>query len=157
MQSADLESSPSSHPVLSYTDGLAAASTDAMLLIARLLMALIFIMGGWRKLMDMPAFAATMTGRGLPEWSGYLAPPVEFFGGLALLFGFGTRYVSLLLLLFTIIATFSSHAYWTYPAAQQTAQASNFWKNVAMMGGFFTLFVTAAGRYSLDALLRRKT
>ena len=37
MQSADLESSPSSHPVLSYTDGLAAASTDAMLLIARLL------------------------------------------------------------------------------------------------------------------------
>ena len=67
----------------------------------------------------------------------YISVPFEFFGGLALIFGFATRYVVLGFVMFMLIATFSTHRYWDYPAAQQVVQAANFYKNVAMLGGFF--------------------
>ena len=158
MQTDDRDGSPSSHPILSCTDGLAASAQDTLLLIGRVLLGAVFVTSGWRKLLDIPGFAATMGGRGgLPEWLGYVAPPVEFIGGIALVLGLGTRYAALVMLLFVIIATFSSHAYWTYPAAQQAAQFVQFGKNTSMMGGLVLLFLVAGGRFSLDELLRRKT
>lgn len=78
------------------------------------------------------------------------------FGDLFLIFGFAMRYTVLLILFFTIVATFSSHAYWSGPEAQRSVQASSFWKNVAIMGGLIVLFVSAAGRFSLDNFLVRK-
>jgi putative oxidoreductase len=116
----------------------------------------IFIMSGWGKLMDIPKFATTMARRGLPDFLGYIAPPVEFFGGLFMVLGFATRYTALVMILFMIIATFSSHRYWTFSdPAQYAAQSSNFWKDVSMTGGIVLLFVSGAGRYAVDRLLRR--
>jgi putative oxidoreductase len=146
---------PQSHAALSRLDGVAAAGQDFLLLAGRIMIGWIFVESGWRKLMDIPAFVATMPRRGLPSLMGYIAPPVEFFGGLALLLGFATRYAALLMLVFTIIATFSSHRYWDVPAAQRAQQHTQFWKNMSMMGGIVLLFVTGAGRISLDYLLRR--
>jgi putative oxidoreductase len=116
----------------------------------------IFVSSGWRKLMDMPGFIKTMPRRDLPEFLGYIAPPVEFLGGLCLLLGFATRYASLVMLLFIIIASFSSHRYWAAEPAQVANQSSHFWKNVSMMGGAVLLFITGAGRYALDAMLARR-
>ena len=149
-------STQSSHPTLSYTDGLAAAWQDFLLLVARVLIGLIFVQSGWRKLMDIPAFVASMPRRDLPAFLGYVAPPVEFIGGLAILLGFATRYTALVMFLFVVIATFSSHRYWNFPEAQKANQQSHFMKNVCMMGGILLLFVTGAGRLSLDALLARR-
>ena len=141
---------------LYLADGLAARGQDFLLLAGRVLIGWIFITSGWRKLLDIPAFAATMPRRDLPIFLGYIAPPVEFFGGVFLVLGFATRYTTLLMLLFMIIATFSSHRYWTFTdSAQYTSQSSNFWKNVSMTGGIVLLFVTGAGRYAIDRLLRR--
>src|SRR2546421_502287 len=86
----------SSHPTLSYTDSLAASTSDTLLLIARILMGWIFVRSGLGKLMDINAFIATMPGRGLPGWLGYVAAPVEFFGGIALILRLATRYVAAL-------------------------------------------------------------
>jgi putative oxidoreductase len=148
---------PSSTSILSCCDGMAAQWQDALLLVGRVLMGWIFVQSGWRKLMDVPGFVATMPRRGLPDFLGYVAPPVEFLGGLALLLGGATRYAALLMLLFTVIATFSSHRFWTFTdPAQYSAQHTQFWKNVSMMGGLVCLFVTAGGRFSLDGLLRRQ-
>jgi putative oxidoreductase len=147
----------SSHRVLSYADSLAASTSDTLLLIGRILMGWIFVRSGLGKLMDLNAFIATMPGRGLPGWLGYVAAPVEFFGGIALILGLATRYAAALLLLFVIIATFSSHRYWEFTeAAVRRAQDSNFYKNLAMMGGLVFAFVTAGGRFSVDRLLARK-
>jgi putative oxidoreductase len=146
----------SSHPLLSYTDGIAAVWQDFLLLCGRILLGWIFVQSGWRKLMDIPAFAKTMPRRDLPEFLGYIAPPVEVLGGVLILLGGATRYAALLLLLFTVIATFSSHRYWTFPEAQQGNQSSHFWKNVSMMGGQIVLFVAGAGRLSIDGWLRRR-
>jgi putative oxidoreductase len=141
---------------LTCTDGLAAQWQDFLLLLGRVLLGWIFILSGWRKLMDIPAFVATMPRRDLPTFLGYVAPFVEFIGGILLVIGLATRYAALLMLLFVIIATFSSHRYWSYPEAQKAAQHGNFWKNVSMMGGTVLLFITGAGRYAVDAMLARK-
>jgi putative oxidoreductase len=146
----------SSLPVLSCTDKLAAQWTDFLLLVGRVLMGWIFVSSGWRKLMDIPAFVKTMPNRGLPDWLGYVAPPVEFIGGICIILGFATRYAALVMLLFVIIATFSSHAYWTYPPAQQGNQSAHFWKNMSMKGGLIFLFILGAGRIALDAMLAKR-
>ena len=147
--------SSSSH-WLSCTDGVATAWQDFLLLVARVMFGLIFIIYGWEHLMDIPAFAQTMPRRDLPIFLGYVSPFVEFIGGVLLVLGFGTRYAALVLLLFMIVATFSSHRYWNYPAAQQGNQMAHFWKNIAMIGGNVVLFVTGGGRFAVDRMLVRK-
>jgi putative oxidoreductase len=54
------------------------------------------------------------------------------------------------------VASFSSHAFWTYPEAQRAMQHTHFWKNMSIKGGFLLLFITGAGRYSVDYLLRKR-
>lgn len=151
-----MESTKSTSSWLNCTDGLAAQWQDFLLLAARVLFGWIFILSGWRKLMDIPAFVASMPRRDLPSWLGYVAPPVEFVGGILLIIGFATRYTALVMLLFLIIATFSSHRYWNYPEAQQANQNSHFWKNISMMGAAVLLFLNGAGRYALDAIFQKK-
>src|SRR5713226_9594865 len=114
-----LRTDASSHPHLSYTDGLASAWHDFVLLIGRILLGWIYVQSGFSKMSDIPGFAAKIASRGLPQFLGYVAAPVELFGGLALLLGFATRYSALLVLLFTVVATLTSHAYWTLPEAEK--------------------------------------
>jgi len=151
-------STDSSAPrLLACADGIAASWQDFLLLVARVLLGWIFVQSGWGKLMDIQGFIKTLPGRGLPDFLGYVAPPVEFFGGLAILLGFATRYVALVMLLFTIVATLSSHRFWDFAdAAQRGQQQTHFLKNVSMMGGLLLLFITGAGRYALDRLLARR-
>ena len=118
---------------------------------------LIFVLGGWPKLLHFQATVARLTERGIPEFLAYLAPPVEFLGGLALVLGFLTPYAAILVLLFTIVATATSHRFWEFTdPAQYRAQNTNFWKNISMMGGILLLWVTAGGRYSLDRVFFRR-
>jgi putative oxidoreductase len=140
----------------SATDRLASMWADFLLLAARVLIGWIFISSGWRKLMDIKGFVASMPRRDLPEFLGYIAPFAEFIGGICLVAGFATRYAALLMFVFMLFATFSSHRYWNYPEAQQANQNSHFWKNISMTGGIVLLFITGAGRYALDAMLGRK-
>jgi putative oxidoreductase len=143
--------------LLACADGIAARWQDFLLLVARVLLGWIFVQSGWGKLTNISAFIKTLPARSLPDFLGYVAPPVEFFGGLAILLGLATRYVALVLLLFTIIATFSSHRFWDFAdAAQRGQQQTHFLKNVSMMGGQLLLFITGAGRYALDRLLARR-
>jgi putative oxidoreductase len=151
-----LQSNPSSHPSLSYTDGLASAWGDFLLLVGRVGMGWIFLFYGWGKLFNIAGYATSFPGRGLAPWMAYIAVPVEFFGGFALLLGLGTRYVVLVMLFFMVVASFSSHAFWSVPEAQRGNQGAHFWKNITIMGGLVLLFATGGGRFSLDRWLSRK-
>ena len=147
----------STHPALSYADGLATSSADIVLLISRIMLGIIFVRSGYGKLFTIDAVAATFPPRGIPAFMAYISVPVEFFGGLALIFGLATRYVVMVMVIFMLVATFSSHRYWEFiDPAQRRIQDSSFWKNIAMLGGFGFLFVSGAGRLSLDYLLRRR-
>lgn len=140
---------------LSLTDRIAANVRDPLILLARVLMGAIFVMSGWEKVTNIPAFVTSATGRGVPEALAYVAPFVEFGSGVLLIAGLATRYISLILIVFITIASFSSHRYWEAAPAQFAGQFNNFWKNVAMTGGVILLFVTGAGRYAIDVFLRR--
>ena len=146
----------SSHPSLSHADSVAASMSDLILLVGRILLGWIFVRSGYGKIFDIPAYAATFPGRGLPTFLAYIAVPAEFFGGIALILGLATRYVVLVMIIFMLVATFSSHRYWEFTdVAVRRAQDSSFYKNIAMLGGFLFLFVVGPGRFSLDAWLRR--
>jgi putative oxidoreductase len=147
----------SSHRYLSYADGIATAWQDQLLLVARVLAGWIYLQSGFGKIMDPANVATGLMRRGVPAILAYLAPFVEFFSGLALVVGMGARYAALLLILFTIIATWISHTFWTFPeAAQRGQQFVQFWKNVTMTGGLLALFVTGPGRFSIDRWLSKR-
>jgi putative oxidoreductase len=147
----------SSHPSLSYADSMATSTSDIILLIGRVLLGWIFLRSGYGKIFDIPAYAATFPGRGLPTFLAYIAVPAEFFGGIALILGLATRYVVIVMIVFMLVATFSSHRYWEFTdAAVRRAQDSSFYKNLAMLGGFLFLFVAGSGRLSVDAWLRKQ-
>jgi putative oxidoreductase len=144
-----------SHYALSGVDSLAASSADVLLLVGRILLGWIFVRSGYGKIFSIPAYAATFPARGLPPFLAYIAVPAKFFGGIALILGLATRYVVLVMIVFMLVATFSSHRYWECAdAAARRAQDGNFWKNTAMLGGLFFLFVSGAGRLSVDGWLR---
>jgi putative oxidoreductase len=148
----------SSHSALSHADSLAASTSDFVLLIGRILLGWIFVRSGYGKMFNVEAVANSFPLRGLPSFLAYIAVPFEFFGGIALIFGCATRYVVLGFVFFMLVATFSSHRYWEFAdAAARRAQDSSFYKNMAMLGGFFFLFICGAGRLSVDGWLRGRS
>ena len=148
----------SSHPALSGADAAAAATSDFVMLCGRILIGWIFIRSGYGKLFDIAGVGATFPARGLQAWMAYISVPAEFFGGLAILLGFATRYAAVVIFVFTLVATFSSHRYWDFTeVAVRRAQETNFYKNIAILGGISILFAAGAGGWSIDRLLGRKS
>jgi putative oxidoreductase len=113
-------------------------SSDLALLVARIALSALFIPGGLRKLMDLAAFTAGLHKQGVP-FADVLAPVgagVEFFGGIAVLVGFQLRIATLLMILFTIIASFIAHRFWELEGPARQMQQTNFFKNLAIIGGW---------------------
>jgi putative oxidoreductase len=146
-----------SHPALSMADNVAMSTGDFLLLAGRILLGWVLLRSGFGKIGDIASYAKTFPGRGLMPWMAYIAVPFEFFGGIALVLGLATRYVVIGFIIFLLVASFSSHAYWTYTdAAMRRMHDSSFWKNISMLGGFLLLFVVGPGRFSVDRLLAKK-
>jgi putative oxidoreductase len=145
----------SSHSLLSSVDGVIEKAADVLLLAARLLLAAVFIVTAFYG--NPSAVTLASNGWPTPEIWSVIARGVEFIFGLGLIFGVGTRYATLLGMLYVVIATISAHLWWTFPAQQQAAMHAHFMKNVAIIGGLLALLVVGAGRLSIDALWSRKS
>jgi len=145
-------SKESSHPLLSYTDGIATGMTDPLLLLGRVLIAAVFLMTVW---FGSPTVGyLTSLNFNYPEIMSLLARVVEWIIVVSLVLGIGTRYGALLGLLFVIVATVTAHRYWGYPQAAQLVQYTFLTKNIAIAGGTIVLFVTGGGRFSVDERLK---
>jgi putative oxidoreductase len=142
----------SSHPLLALTDGLATRAADPILLVGRVLLAVLFLMTVWSG--GPSADYLKSLGYPLPSAMSTLAHVVEWVIVVSLLFGVGTRYGALLAIAFVVIAFATAHRYWEFPQAAQTIQYTLLSKDLAITGGLLLLFVTGAGRLSVDERLR---
>lgn len=116
-------------------------------LLARLLIAYIFIVAGFGKITGYAATAGYMEAMGVPAALLPLTILVEFGGGLALLFGFQARFAALGLGVFSLITAFLFHG--------GADDAINLMKNLSMAGGLFFLMLHGAGKISLDHLIEK--
>ncbi|MBS0423618.1 MAG: DoxX family protein [Proteobacteria bacterium] len=113
--------------------------------VARLFLAQIFLLSGIFKISGYASTQGYMEAMGIP---GMLLPLVillEVGGGLAIIAGWQTRLVSIVLAVFTLAAAVIFHN----NLADQM-QMIMFMKNIAITGGFILLAVHGAGSYSLD-------
>lgn len=121
-------------------------------LVARLLMAAIFLVFGVRKVLAFAGTAAYFTKLGFPaaEVFTVIAIIVEIGGGILLVIGWRTRWVAWLLALFVLIAMLMAHRYWEFDAAQYANQMTHFFKNVAIIGGLTMVAAFGPGSMSVD-------
>ena len=125
----------------------------SLTLIARILLAAIFISAGFSKLFGFDGTVAYIASKGLPApvVLAALTTALEILGGIAIVIGYKARVAGLLLGGFTILAAFIFHNFWAVPADQAYIQNIMFMKNLSMAGGLFLLTVFGAGSLSIDS------
>lgn len=122
------------------------------LLAGRLLLAYIFVMSGWGKLMGFAGTAGYMASKGLPMVEVLLvgAIIIELIGGLMLAVGWKARWAAWAIFLFVLIISPIFHAFWAVPAEEVRMQTIQFNKNLAIMGGMLYAAFMGPGRLSID-------
>ena len=127
---------------------------DELFLAARLLLATLFLIFGWRKVRDYSGTVSQMVQLGVP--TPVLATLVAIFMELPVAFavavGAFTRSSAVLLAFYTLGTSLIEHRYWIITGAGQVASMENFYKNLSIMGGFLLLYITGPGKYSIDVL-----
>jgi len=127
---------------------------DALLLIGRVLVALLFLMtvlvggpsSGYLNSLGFPA----------PDVCSVIARTAEWLIILSMILGAATRTGALLGIVYVVVATAVAHRYWEVPPAQHLFQYTNFSKNLAILGAFLFIYVTGAGALSVDRLWRSR-
>lgn len=139
---------------------------NVLLILGRVAFVLVFILSGAQKLMDIPATATmigskvvlpelitaytpqleTATGMTTPHMLAILVGAVEIGAALLIAAGIATRFAAVLLILFTIAATYYFHDFWNMAGADRQANMVNALKNLSLVGGLLVLFVIGSWR-----------
>lgn len=115
----------------------------------RVLLATLFLLAGLQKIGGYEGTLAYMASQGVP---GFTLPPVialEVLGALAIIVGWQTRLVALLLAGFSIASGLLFHF-----KPDDAMQMTMLLKNLAIAGGFLLLVAHGAGAWSVDGRRR---
>jgi len=117
------------------------------LLLGRLLLAYVFVLSGYGKIVGFAGAAKYMAKYGMPMIATLLVATIiiELVGGLMLAVGWKARWAAWAFFLLIIPTTIIFHPGWSSPGA---AIQSN--KNLAIMGGMLYVAMVGPGRLSLD-------
>ena len=126
-------------------------SEDIGFLVARILLPVLFIVAGWGKITGYAGTQQYMEAMGVPGFFLPLTILLEFGGGLAILFGFLTRFTAISTAIFTVITALVFHTNFSVDG-----NSINFMKNLSIAGGYLLLFITGPGAYSIDRIWQKK-
>ncbi|MGE7959150.1 DoxX family protein [Pseudomonas sp. NPDC089530] len=125
---------------------------DVIILLARILLMILFIMSGWSKLTGFEGTVGYLASLGapVPPVAAAVAVIMEFFVAIVLVLGFYTRPLAFLMALFVFGTALMGHHFWTMVDAERAANSVQFFKNMSIVGGMLLLSVTGAGKFSVD-------
>jgi len=113
-------------------------------LLIRLIIGVIFVYHGFKKLLDLENWNKFIISKNLPEFLGIFSALFETIIGILLIIGFLTRLSSLGLIIFMIIAICLAHI--QDPVHKYLYQIS-----IILLG--ITILITGSGSYSFDNML----
>jgi putative oxidoreductase len=122
-------------------------------LLIRLTVGVVFIGTGWGKLNNMASTVENFQGWGIPfpELNARVASCTEFFGGILILVGLGSRLVALPLAFTMVVAILTAKREGI--DGFQTLLGFEEWSYMIM---FLTIAIIGPGAVSLDALIARR-
>jgi putative oxidoreductase len=115
-------------------------------LIGRILMGGFFLWNGIETTLNFPAAASKIATAGSPEPIALtlLFISIQVLGGIALVVGFKTRQVALVLALYTIITAF------LYTDFSNDLQQSLFLQSIAIVGGLLYISAFGSGLWAIE-------
>lgn len=118
-------------------------------LVARALVASIFLLSGAGKIFNFAGTATMMAGVGFPAPELFLVGAIllEVVGGLALLVGWQTKWAAAALIVFLIPATLVFHV----PNIAEQAEMISTLKNIAILGALLKFWLEGAGEWAVDS------
>ena len=121
-------------------------------LAGRILLALIFIISGYSKLVGFDGTVGYIASRGLPlpQLAAAGAIAIELAGGVLLIIGWQARWAATAIFLFLIPTTLIFHPFWAVTAGKQM-ETIQFMKNLCIMGGMLYVMAFGAGPFSVDS------
>ncbi len=128
------------------------ASSDALSLIGRILLAVLFLVSGFGKVGGFEGLIGAIASKGLPMPQVFAVATIviELGAGLMLVFGWKARWAAFLLAVFTAIITYFFHNFWAAPEAEKMMQQIQFMKNLTIIGGLLMVMAFGPGRLSVD-------
>jgi putative oxidoreductase len=107
-----------------------------LFIFSRILIASVFVGLGAERLLGA---AGILADRGAATVPGILFASFELGAGLAIMLGWQTARVALLMAVFLSVDAFVAHPFWRYGGNEQHGQLLHFLKNVSAIGGLLLL------------------
>ena len=127
--------------------------TSILPLVARILIGLLFLVAGVRKIMGWTGTIAYFSKLGLPmpEPIVVLVILLELVGAMLLIVGWRTKLVAWALAGFTLVAGLMAHQFWAAEPAQYANQLNHFLKNLAIIGGLLMVVAFGPGSAAVES------
>ena len=138
---------------------------NAVYTLGRIFLALIFVVSGVQKLMDISEITKLLTDlavpipeqvvpylQGMPKYQalGYLVAGVEVVGGLMVLVGLKARWGAMLLVIFSALTIVVVHHFWDMTGADFKANLADALKNLSIIGGLLLVVAVGSGPSAMD-------
>jgi putative oxidoreductase len=150
---------------LSFASGGTEPTMQIAYTLGRILLPLVFIFEGVRKLMNVDEIAKMLADNNVPvpdeivpylggmpkfQAAGYTVAGVEVICGLMILVGLKARWAAIVLIVFTAATIFFVHHFWDMDAAVMAVQRIEALKNLSIMGGLLLIVAMGSGPGAMD-------
>lgn len=125
--------------------------SEVLNVVGRVMLLSLFVWAGYGKIGGYEGTAQYMSSMGVPSFFLPLVILLELGGGIAIIFGFLTRPLSVLMAVFSVVAAILFHNDWT-----NDMQTLMFIKDVSIAGGLLLLASIGGGKFSIDHVIKEK-